>query len=255
MIMEKGIVPVKGGQYKLLSEGQLKALHDATMQVLSEVGIKIMHNDALDLMKGNGCDVDYDKQVVKIPQDVLAKYVSMAPSEIRLCGRDPKYDIVLNDSDDVYVMGGAGALNYLDLDGNHKPSTMDALEDFTRLEDTLENMDIAHFLLTPQDIEQQGHEMLMFAHMLKNNTRNFYALVGGCRKGLEFELEMAAVYAGSREEVSQRPFFVAGLCVESPLSQRRGFVEELWACGEYDIPVYVESDASAGGTTPFTIAG
>lgn len=78
MITEKGIVPVKGGQYKLLSEDQLKALHDAAMRVLSEVGIKIMHNDALDLMKGNGCDVDYDKQVVKIPQDVLMKYVRIA---------------------------------------------------------------------------------------------------------------------------------------------------------------------------------
>ena len=255
MITEEGIVPVKGGQYKLLSGNQLKALHDATMEVLSEVGIKIMHNDALEMVKGNGCDVDYDKQVVKIPEDVLTKYVRMAPSEIRLCGRDPKYDIFLNASDDVYVMGGAGALNYLDLDGNRKPSTMKALEDFTRLEDTLENMDIAHFLLTPQDIEQQGHEMLLFAHMLKNNTRNFYALVGGCRKGLEFELEMAAVCAGSIEKVSERPFFVGGLCIESPLTQRSGFVEELWACGEFNIPVYVEADAIAAGTTPFTIAG
>lgn len=255
MLVQNRIVPAKGGQYKLLSEDQLKALNDATMEVLSDVGIKIMHNDALDLMKGNGCDVDYDKQVVKISEDVLMKYVMMAPSEVRLCGRDQKYDVVLNASDDVYVMGGAGALNYLDLDGNHKPSTMKALEDFTRLEDTLENMDITHFLLTPQDIEQQGHEMLLFAHMLKNNTRNFYALVGSCRKGLEFELEMAAVCAGSVEKVSERPFFVAGLCIESPLTQRRGFVEELWACGQYNIPVYVEADASAGGTTPFTIAG
>jgi trimethylamine--corrinoid protein Co-methyltransferase len=165
MITEKGIVPANGGQYKLLSNDQLKALHDGTMEVLSEVGIKIMHNEALDLMKGNGCDVDYDKQVVKIPEEVLTRHVRMAPSEISLCGRDPKYDIVLNASDDVYVMGGAGAVNYLDLDGNHKPSTIKALEDFTRLEDTLENMDIAHFLLTPQDIEQQGHEMLLFAHL------------------------------------------------------------------------------------------
>lgn len=77
MITEKGIVPAKGGQYKLLSNNQLKALHNATMEVLSEVGIKIMHNDALEMMKGNGCDVDYDKQVVKIPEDVLTKYVRM----------------------------------------------------------------------------------------------------------------------------------------------------------------------------------
>lgn len=109
--------------------------------------------------------------------------------------------------------------------------------------------------LTPQEIEQKGHEMMIFAHMLKNNTRNFYALLGGCREGIEFELEMAAVLTGSIEKVCKRPFFTAGLCAVSPLTHRRGFVDELWACGEYTIPVYVEADATAGGTAPLTISG
>jgi hypothetical protein len=86
-------------------------------------------------------------------------------------------------------------------------SRLEAMSDLTRLENTLENMDIAYFLLTPQDIEQQGHEMLLFAHMLKNNTRNFYTLVGNCRKGLEFELEMAAVWI-NRDDSLARKFSV-----------------------------------------------
>jgi trimethylamine---corrinoid protein Co-methyltransferase len=255
LITDKGIVPVRGGQYKILSDDQIKDLHNASMEVLSEVGIKILHNDALDLMKGNGCIIDREKQVAKIPEDVLMKYIRLAPTKVSLYGRDPHYTVHLDDSDDVYTMGGAGALHYIDFDGKRKPSTMKALEDFTRLEDSLENLDIAHFLLTPQDIPQRGHEMLLFAHMLKNNTRNFYALPGGGRKGIEFEIEMAAVCAGSTEEVKKKPVFTEGLCIISPLAQREGFVEELWACGDYNIPAYVESDAIAGGTTPFTIAG
>ena len=255
MVTDRGIVPVRGGQYKLLSEDQVEDLHAATVEVLAEVGIKLLHDEALELMEANGCRVDFEQKVVKIPEEVLMKHLAKAPGKIRLCGRDPKYDILLDPSDDVYVMGGAGALHYLDLDGNRRSSTLEALQDFTRLEDTCENMDIAHFLLTPQDIEQNGHEMIVFAHMLKNNTRNFYALPGGCREGVEFELEMAAVCAGSVAEVSRRPFLVEGLCVLSPLTHRHGFVEELWTCGQYGIPVYVEADATAGGTTPFTIAG
>jgi trimethylamine--corrinoid protein Co-methyltransferase len=255
MITKKGIMPSRGGQYKILSEQQIRNLHYATVEILDAVGLKVIHEEALELLRSNGCHVDFDRQVVKIPEEVLMKYVSMAPSNVTHYGRDPKYDLMLDDSDDVYVMGGAGALHYLDLKGQRRESTMKALEDFTRLEDTLEYMDIAHFLLTPQDIEQKGNEMLLFAHMLKNNTRNFYALPGGCRKGLEFEMEMAAVCAGSIENVSKRPFFTAGLCILSPLTHRRDFVEELWACGEYGIPAYVEADAMAGGTTPFTIAG
>jgi trimethylamine---corrinoid protein Co-methyltransferase len=255
MVTDRGIVPVQGGQYKLLADEQVADLHNATMEVLEEVGIKLLHEEALALMESNGCSVDHDESVAKIPESVLMKYLALAPGTVRLPGRDPRYDILLNASNDVYVMGGAGALSFIDLDGQRKPSTMAALEDFTRLEDTLETMDIAHFLLTPQDIQQTGHEMRLFAHMLKNNTRNFYALPGGCREGIEFEMEMAAVCAGGIDALKARPFFTEGLCVLSPLTHRFGFVEELWVCGEYGIPVYVEADAAAGGTTPFTIAG
>jgi len=97
--------------------------------------------------------------------------------------------------------------------------------------------------------------MITFAEMLKNNTRNFYALVGGCKEGLSYEMDMASIAAGSIEAVKGRPFFVAGLCVTSPLTHTNDFVEELFACGENNIPVYIEADALAGGTAPFTISG
>ncbi len=254
MITEKGVVPIKGGQYKILSPDQLNDLHKATVEVLNDVGIKSLHPKAREIMAGCGCKVDHDAQIVRIPEDVLMKYLGKAPSKIRLCGRDPKYDILLDDSDNCYVMGGAGALHVLDLeDGRRRTATGKDLEDLTRLEDTLENMDIAHFLVWPDPV--QGSEMKMFAHLLKNNTRNFYALVGGCAEGLKYEMEMASVTAGGIENVKKRPFFVAGLCIISPLTHRRGFVEELFACGENGIPAYVEADSVAGGTAPFTVAG
>ncbi len=255
MVTDNGIVPVKGGQVNVLDDEQIAQLHGATIEVLNEVGIRMLHDDALEIMKGNGCIVDFDRKIVRIPEDVLMKNVRKAPSDVMLYGRERKYDIGLRSSNDVYVMGGAGALHVIDLEGRRRPSTLQDLRDLIRLEDTLENMDIAHFLVTPQDIPQDGFEMITFAEMLKNNTRNFYALVGGCKQGLEYEIEMASVAAGSIDEVRKRPFFVAGLCIISPLTQRGDFIEELFACGENQIPVYIEADALAGGTTPFTISG
>jgi len=258
MITKKGIVPIKGGQHKPLTNDQLDKLHEATIDVMENIGIKNMHGEAREIMEDNGCDVDHDKKIVKIPGNVMMEYIAKAPCNITLYGRDPIYDIKLDDSDNVYVMGGAGAVNTLDMDNKLRPSTMKDLEDFTRLEDTLENMDIAHFLVTPQDTEfgnTSECEMITFAHNLINNTRNFYALVGGCREGLKYELEMASVLAGSIEEVSKRPFFVAGLCLISPLTHRYGFIEELLECGKFNIPCYLEVDQNAGGTTPYTLAG
>jgi len=258
MITEKGVIPIKGGQNKILTKEQIFDLHKATIEVLENIGIKNLHNNAREIMKEKGCEVNHKEKIVKIPESVLMEHLKKAPSEIMLYGRDPKYDVALDNSDNVYVMGGAGAINTLDLEGNLRPSTMQDLKNFTRLEDTLKYMDIAHFLVIPTDTEfgsSSECEMLTFAHMLTNNTRNFYSLLGGCREGLKFQLDMASVLTGSIKEVSKKPFFTAGLCIISPLTQRAEFIEELLACGEYNIPCYVEADATAGGTTPYTIAG
>lgn len=258
MITKNGVVPIKGGQNKILSNEQVTVLHKATVEVLENIGIKNLHDNAREIMREKGCTVDNDKKIVKIPESILMHYLKKAPSDIMLYGRDPKYNIPLDCSDNVFVMGGAGAINTLDMDGNLNPSTMKDLQDFTRLEDTLEYMDIAHFLVIPLDTEfgnTSECEMLTFAHLLTNNTRNFYSLLGGCSQGLEYQLKMASVLTGSIQEVSKKPFFTAGLCIISPLTHRFEFVEELFACGKYNIPCYVEADASAGGTTPYTIAG
>ena len=258
MITEKGVKPIKGGQYKVLSKDQVEALHKATIEVLENIGIKNLHDDAREIMKEKGCLVDHQNKIVKIPGEVLMEFLKKSPSEIMLYGRDPKYNVPLDSSDNVFVMGGAGAINTLGLDGKLRPSTMTDLKNFTRIEDTLENMDIAHFLVIPTDTEfgnTSECEMLTFAHMLTNNTRNFYSLLGGCREGLKYQLDMAAVLTGSIESVSKNPFFTAGLCIISPLTHRAEFVEELLACGEFNIPCYVEADATAGGTTPYTISG
>jgi trimethylamine--corrinoid protein Co-methyltransferase len=255
MVTTRGIVPVKGGQVKVLNNEQIRSLHEATVEVLENVGIRVLHKGALEIFKDNGCEVDFQRKVVRIKEDLLMNYLKKAPSKVVLYGRDPRYDLQLDPSDNVYVMGGAGALNIIDLDGNFRSATLEDLRELIRIEDTLENMDIAHFLVTPQDVPQEGFEMITFAEMLKNNTRNFYALIGGCAEGLVFELEMASVVAGNLEEVLRRPFFVGGLCVTSPLTHTRDFIEELFACGEKGIPVYIEADALAGGTAPYTISG
>ena len=60
---------------------------------------------------------------------------------------------------------------------------------------------------------------------------------------------------GGRDKVLQRPPFTIVLCMISPLTQSEIRVEELLACAEAGIPIYVEVDSQPGATTPITIAG
>ena len=52
MITENGVVPVKGGQTKVLGDEQINDLHEATVEILDEIGIKVLHDGAREIMGG-----------------------------------------------------------------------------------------------------------------------------------------------------------------------------------------------------------
>lgn len=64
---------LKGGQYKVLTDDQIKDIHKASLEVLAEVGVRVEYRRALELMADCGCNVDFDKRIVKIPEYILKK--------------------------------------------------------------------------------------------------------------------------------------------------------------------------------------
>ena len=245
---------IKGGQFKVLSEEGIYQIHIATLQVLEEVGVKVKHRSALELMADNGCKVDFKKQIVRIPEYVLKKSLQSAPSRITLYGKKRDFDVVLDDTNTVYTMGGAGATWVLDLNGKRRPATLRDLIDLTRLQDVLENMHIAHFLVLPQDIPQEGADRIVFATMLKHTQRPHHTIPGGSQ-GVKDHIKMASILAGDTNRLLQSPFYLENVCIESPLYHPKERIEELMEVAKYGIPMLIEEDAVAGATTPFTLAG
>ncbi len=86
MITEKGVVPIKGGQYKVLLKEQVYQLHSATVEVLENIGIKNLHGGAREIMAGCGCIVDHDKKNCQDTRNSFDEYLKKAPSRITLFG-------------------------------------------------------------------------------------------------------------------------------------------------------------------------
>lgn len=239
--------------YKVLTQDQMDRVHLGVLQILEDVGVFVEHIPALKVFADNGCPVDFDKRRVRIPEHVLRKALAMAPSRFTLFGLRPEYDVHV-DTQNIYTIGGSSALNVLDLDGNRRPATLQDLENLTRLQDALPNLHIMHGIVNPQDIPQDGFDRRLFSAVMKNTARNYYSQgIGGA--SIPDQIEQAALLLGSREAVKQRPPFTMVLCMISPLTQSDIRVEELLACSEAGIPIYVEVDAQPGATTPITLAG
>jgi trimethylamine--corrinoid protein Co-methyltransferase len=238
---------------EFLTDDQVRELHMGVLRVLREVGVRVEWRPALDVFASQGCKVDFEARVVRFPEEVVQKALETCPRHFTLYGGEPQHDIQVT-LEDVHTIAGSSALHVLDLDGRHRTSTMQDLEDFTRLIDALEMADVMHAMVIPQDIRQAGFDRILFATIVKNTTKHYYSQgQGGSSVG--DQVELASLVQGSHQAVQARPCFSFVICLNSPLVHAAERVQEMMECARYGIPVWLEATNMMGATAPMSIAG
>ena len=72
-MIRKGLT---GGSYKPLTEESISKLHQTVMQVIEEVGFEVNSEEALELFKGTGAQVDREKHLVRLSQEKVTYVIS-----------------------------------------------------------------------------------------------------------------------------------------------------------------------------------
>jgi trimethylamine--corrinoid protein Co-methyltransferase len=248
-----GIIPLRGRTIEVLSKEEIQAVHQTVLELLKDPGVKIQHEEALDIFKRGGADVDLEKQVVHIPPSLLEYALNHAPRFMKVCGRDPKYDIKSNNG--VHYSGGHGATMVFDFDtGERRPATKKDLENNVRVHDALEN---THFIfpeIYPQDVPEKALDRHISQALLSNTEKPVIATAysGAGAKDL---LKMGIAIAGSEEALRQRPMFTVSLGIISPFVFEPNRVDVLIEMCRFDHPFQVYTIPSAGTTSPVTLAG
>jgi trimethylamine--corrinoid protein Co-methyltransferase len=223
--------------------------------VLENTGIEVMPSECREIFRQGGARLDEAKNRVFIPRGMVEKALTSAPREVRLCGRDPQHDLVLG-GNRVYMGTGGAAVKVLDLDSQKvRESTLADVAQIGRLVDALDNI---HFYLracVARDIP---------LHLLDTNT--YYAAIANTTKHVTVNcfsvasvrdvVEMAAIIAGSRQALRERPILSITNCwVVSPLRYAPETVEVLTEVVRQEIPVFLSSAPQAGATSPAALAG
>ncbi|MCK4315963.1 MAG: trimethylamine methyltransferase family protein, partial [Anaerolineae bacterium] len=86
----KGLV---GGQYKPLTDEQVKRIHQASLAILERTGVQVEEPEALRLFTEAGTDVDGNR--VRLPQSLIEDTLDKAPSRVVLAGRNSDNDLIL----------------------------------------------------------------------------------------------------------------------------------------------------------------
>ena len=239
--------------YQPLSRAETTTIHDTALRILEEIGVAVRLEQAISVLRSHGARVDDGRAY--IPPSLIEKALAVTPRSFLMAGRDAKNDLHIGGGH-VYLGTGGAALTVLDLDsGAARPGTIRDVAALARLVDALENI---HFYLrpcAPQDLPPETADLNQFYAALTNTTKHVMAGVSS-PDAVRGVIEMAAMIAGGRECLQQRPFisFVTS-CVISPLQMGSGMTHVLLEVARNHIPVALSSAPMAGSTSPATLAG
>jgi len=243
-----------GGKYKVLSDKEVKMIHNASLRTLEKTGIEVNSKRALQIFKEQGAEIDFDKRRVRIPRCMVEDAINKAPSKVILCGREEKHDLILEDKR-VY-MGTAGtALSVLDLEtGEKRPSTLEDVGEIARLVDALENIQFYHLTVYPNDLPKEKVDVNRYYAALNNTTKH---IMGGpyTRQGALEVIKMAEEIMGGKKALQERPIISFTILTMSPLKIDNIYGEMLIDVAQKGIPAAVPTEPQCGTTAPVTLAG
>ncbi|MEN8934781.1 MAG: trimethylamine methyltransferase family protein, partial [Planktotalea arctica] len=128
-----------GGLYRPLSEADLQSIYATALRLLAELGMGEVPKRLWDDLIAAGA-VDLGSGRIGLPNALVEDVIARAAKVFTLHGRDPDRSIEVG-GDKVYFGTGGAAVNTLDLETErYRPSTLKDLHDFTRLQDTLDNV-------------------------------------------------------------------------------------------------------------------
>jgi trimethylamine--corrinoid protein Co-methyltransferase len=180
---------------------------------------------ALKLFADVGANVDFDKQLVKIPADLLEKYIATSPRAYTMAGLRPDLDVHVGDGEGTYFYCSGEAPKIVDFEtGERRLSVKQDIANHARIAD----------YNTEKHVESESV-------MDKVSAR--------------YAIEMAIAIVGSKEKLRERPILSQLLCCIAPLGQDRGGIEAAMVFAENDIPVGFMSMPTLGLTAPPYPAG
>ena len=229
---------------KLVSDEEIQNIHQNTLQVLEEVGLCFEDQEALNLLADNGCIVNRDKMIAKIPSSVVEESLQKCPREAILHARNPEHDIRFDT--ETVQFGPCCGMKIMDLEtGRLRPGTLKDAGETARLTDALDimsgtNIGLGFLADKPREINL----VWQYATAFRNSQKVFS--LGAMDDSIKWGIRMAQV-------VGQDVIVPASS--NSPLGWSAEQIDAVKRATAAGMAITPQSMASPGITAPATMAG
>jgi trimethylamine--corrinoid protein Co-methyltransferase len=239
---------------EVLGTDQVQAIRSATLDVLETVGVHFPSERALRLFAGHGAQVDWERQVVRLPSTLVVEALSHAPRTFALSGRVPGTDLLLDGGASYFGTDGCGTLTVDFETGEQRRSCKDDVARMARVADCLSSVSFYWPMVSAQDCGRLAplHEL---EASFNNTVKHVQTETVMGEKPAQYAVQMAEVIAGDREKMRANPPLSVLICTIAPLGQDTAGIEAGMVYAEAGIPVGFMAMPNMGATAPATPSG
>ena len=248
---------MNGGQYRPLSETDIRRIHDTALMILENIGIGDPSEELLEVAIPGGCIHDREHNRIRFPRALVEDLIAVAAKEYVMYGVDPRHDQEIKDQRVIFSTSGE-AISILDFTSRHyRPSTLVDLYDAARLADYLPNIHSfgQTFIATELSEDVPLHD-INIAYAQLAGTRKPFALGIAMASNVEPIIALFDTFRGRKGAFLERPFCTFGGCpIVSPLRFGSDNLEVLIKIARLGLTGDVAIAAQAGATAPAALAG
>jgi trimethylamine--corrinoid protein Co-methyltransferase len=239
----------------ILTPEEVEKIHRATLEVIETVGVRFPSRKALDILEAHGAAVDRERQVARIPGQVVEQYLALAPPAYTLAALDPELDLPLDGNHSYLGTDGCGVEILDAFTGERRRTTKADLCDAARVADYLEAIAFHWVPISAQDCPPESRSLHELQAVWSVSRKHLQTESIVNAREMRAAVEMAALLAGGREALRQRPILSIMQCTLSPLAHDGGSLEAGLVAAEAGLPVGFMTMASCASTGPATLAG
>lgn len=238
----------------VLSDEQVRKLHETSLRILRETGVTIPHPDMLSRFADAGAQVDFAAQRVWIPADLVDRLLKQAGKTFTLYGRDTART----------ARFGQGARNYNSIAGEalwvdtpgaeRRYSTLDDVATAARLADALDGISIPGAMSDPHHLPISSRCVDVFVTMLHHTTKPVTFWYHN-RASARFINEIMIAVRGDAKRAAEFPLCYPFLEPISPLRFPFDGIDLLYETARLNLPVPIGPMAQMGMSAPATVAG
>jgi len=239
---------------KVLSNKEIKDIHEASLVILRDTGVMVHHEEALRLLGEAGAKIDNTSNIARIPEKLVMDSIAQACKKYILYGRDPEHRARFGYGD-IIQMSSPGQYVWVDSDTNkRRAATVQDARDAIRLGDALENINIVGSMAQPEEVAESYRSVFLTGELVKGTSKPTRCWVF---KGQEADyiLEIYRTIAGGDAALRRRRMAEAFLEPISPLQLPKDGLDIVKRYAQAGQPVSIGPMAMTSGTAPATMAG